>query len=410
MKITDNGNSIEISGLVSEPDIVNAIQNLTEGQTLKESFMEILLLGSKVKDAVQATSTAQLIERSIEKVSVEFEHLETDHRKFIESLMEKILSLNPNDRPLSLALKMQEVETQLKRGFTDETDQNSVISLVKESVENYLQKRESSITKLLSLATPDPNNPLDQESPLRRLYDHVGEVLAALDANKATKEAAQKTSKKGNLFEDLVFGEIQNIAHGFGDEADDPGKQKKTGTSGNDEGDITVDFKSLGRFSGRLVIECKKYSSKKSQRFLIAELEKGISNRDADYGILVTTTSSYELGDHHPFWEDWDGRRAVLVLQDDDEEIDFDRLRFAFLMAKARVKELKNHGDEATFLAIGAKIRLLREHFGRIKTLKGNMSSMSTALGEANTHVAYLEDNVKPLLDSLTELLEADEE
>lgn len=410
MKIIDNGTSIEISGVISDSETMNAVRNLAEGQSLEESFLEVLFLGSKVKEAVQTTSTAQLIERSIEKVSAEFDQLETDHEQFIQSLMKKVLSLSPEDKALSLALKIQDVEGQLKKSFTDETDEASVISLVKTSVENYLQRRESAITKLLSLVPPNENDPNSQESPLLRLYNHVGEVLEAIGANKAQKEASKKTAKKGNIFEDIVFNEIQDIAHGFSDEADDPGKQKKTGTSGNDEGDITVDFKSLGRFSGRLVIECKKYSSKKSQRFLLGELEKGVANRDADYGILVTTTSSYDLGDKHPFWEDWDSRRAVVVLQDDDDEIDFDRLRFAFLIAKARVKEMKNHGDEATFLAIGAKIKLLSEHFGRISSLKGSLSTLSTALGDTNRHVSYLEDNVKPIVDELTLLLENEDE
>jgi hypothetical protein len=409
MKVTDHGTSIEISGELNDPEIVAAIQNVDAGQGLEESLLEIILLGSKVKAAVQATSTAQVIEKSIQKVSSEFEKLEGDHAVFIEDLMARILSMDPKDQELSLALKMQSVEEELKRVFTNEADSESVISLVKKSVENYLQQRESSITKLLSLVPPDLEDPNAQESPLLRLYNHVGEVLDVLGANKAAKEAAKKTAKKGNVFEDVVFAEIQNIADTFSDEADDPGKQKKTGVDGNDEGDITVDFKSLGRYSGRLVIECKKYSAKKSKRALLAELDKGISNRSADYGILVTTESSYEISYNHPFWEDFDNRRAVVILQDENDEIDFNRLRFAFFMAKARVKELKNHGDEASFQLISAKLQLLGDHFGRITSLKGNISSMYTALNDANTSVEYLDKNISPLLDELRELLEDDE-
>jgi hypothetical protein len=409
MKVTDLGNAIEISGQLDDLEIVAAIQNTSPGQSLEESLLEILILGSKVKEAVQTTSTAQVIEKSIQKVSSEFEKLEDEHELFIQNLMARILSMDPKDEALSLALKMNSIEEQLKSTFTNEADSESVISMVKKSVEGYLQQRESSITKLLSLVPPDLEDPNAQESPLLRLYNHVGEVLELMGANKAAKEAAKKTSKKGTVFEDLVFAEMQNIADSFGDEADDPGKQKKNGVDGNDEGDITVDFKSLGRYSGRLVIECKKYLSKKSKRSLLTELDKGISNRLADYGIMVTTESSYELADNHPFWEDFDNRRAVVVLQNENDEIDFNRLRFAFLMAKARIKEIKNHGDEASFQLVAAKLKLLGDHFGRITTLKGNISSISTALSDARSSVEYLDVNITPLLAELEDLLESDE-
>lgn len=410
MKVTDNATSIEVSGKLNDPEVLSAVRNVTEGQTLEESFLEILLLGSKVKDAVQTTATAQVIERSIEKVASEFDQLESEHKVFVENLMKRILSLDPKDESLSLALKMQEIEESLRTSFVNELDNDSVISLVKKSVESYLQQRESSITKLLSLTPPDLEDPNAQESPLLRLYNHVGDVLELMGANKAAKDAAKKTAKKGTIFEDLVFAEIQDIADSFGDEADDPGKQKKTGVDGNDEGDITVDFKSLGRYSGRLAIECKKYSTKKSKRALLTELDKGIANRSADYGILVTTESSYELGENHPFWEDFDNRRAVVVLQDEDEEIDFNRLRFAFLMAKARVKEIKNHGDEASFQMVAGKLKLLKDHFGRITSLKGNISALSTAVNDARTSVQYLDENITPLLVELEQLLESDDE
>jgi hypothetical protein len=406
MKIEDRSSSVKVDGVIEDPDIVSAIQNVSQGQSLEESFHEILLLGAKVKDAVQTTATAQVIEKSIQKVSVELDTLQVEHSRFIEALMLKVLSLDPKDRDFSLALKMKEVEGELKATFTDEQSETSVIALIRDSMESYLQRRESSITKLLSLTPPDQEDPNSVESPLLRLYNHVGEVLQAIGASQATKDAARKTSKKGTIFEDLVFAEVQALSDGFADEADDPGKQKKTGASGNDEGDITVDFKSLGRYSGRLVIECKKFSAKKSKRFLLAELDKGIANRVADYGILVTTESSYEIGDQHPFWEDWDNRRAVVVLQDEDEEIDFSRLRFALLLAKARVREIRNHGDAASFQVIESKIKLLKNHFGRIVSLKGSLHTLDTALAEAGGHVAYLEDNITPILDELEALLE----
>lgn len=410
MKLIDNETSISVSGLLDQPEILSAVRNLSDGQTLDESFMEILLLGSKVKDAVQATSTAQIIERSIDRVASEFDQLEREHKAFVENLMMRILSLDPKDGELSLALTMRDIEARLKTSFTNESDSESVISVVKNSVEGYLKQRDSAITKLLSLTPPNLEDPNAQESPLLRLYNHVGEVLDFIGAKKADKDAAKKTSKKGTIFEDLVFAEVQDITDSFGDEADDPGKQKKTGADGNDEGDITVDFKSLGRYSGRLAIECKKYLAKKSKRFLLTELDRGISNRSADYGILVTTESSYDIGDSHPFWEDFDNRRAVVVLQDENDEIDFNRLRFAILMAKARIKEIKNHGDQASFQMISGKIKLLKEHFGRITTLKGSISSLSSALVDAKASVEYLDINIIPLIQELEDLLEGDED
>jgi hypothetical protein len=75
MKVTHQGTSIEISGQLNDPEIVAAIQNSEMGQSLEDSLFEIILLGSKVKAAGQATSTAQVIEKNVSPLLEELREL-----------------------------------------------------------------------------------------------------------------------------------------------------------------------------------------------------------------------------------------------------------------------------------------------------------------------------------------------
>jgi len=402
-KLTNN--RIEFNGSIDDPDLLEMLSALETESDLAKAIEDLILLGAKVYSATQASSTALVLESSVSKVSGELDKLETKHRDFISSLMEKIISTDEFDdqaKKVSVALKIAAIEKSIKENLVGEGNSESVLNLIKKSVEEYIKNRESSISKLLQLNEPSEG---ESESPLLQVFRQVESISTALGIKKEVDKVAVKTSTKGKKFESRVFELIQPICDDYNDVADDPGPQRINGSANNHEGDLTVDFTSLGKESGRLVIECKKFETTKSKNFLLGELDKGMDNRDADYGILITTEDSYRIEDHHPFWEAFDNRRAILVLQNDDDLIDPERLRFALLLAKSRVRAIKSKLDEATAILVDQKVRLIKSHFDRIRSLKGSMTKVRENLDDADSHIKYLVENAGVEIDELAELI-----
>lgn len=256
------------------------------------------------------------------------------------------------------------------------------------------------LSSLLSLDAPEDSL---APRPLKQVYDKAQAILDKLNEDKGAKKAGRGAAKKGTDFESAVFNIIQSIADDYGDVADDPGRQRAVGVDGNDEGDVTVEYRfdSINNVLGKLVVEAKHHNSKTSKPRLLGELEKGVSNREGDYGILVTNESGYSLDGKFPFWEDWGNRRAILVLEDDHENLDEDKVRFAYLLAKARIKDLKANLDAETLEHVNEQVATIKANFARITHLKGAHTRALEALGEIFTDVDYLERNVGKELDRL---------
>ena len=258
------------------------------------------------------------------------------------------------------------------------------------------------MASLLSLVKPEPPS---LPSPLFTLSEKLDTISKHLGIKEVADNLKRKASGKGKLFENKVFEVLQPICDEYGDSADNPGPLNVNGSANNHEGDLIVDFDSLGSESGRLVIECKKFEKKQSKNSLLQELDKGIANREADYGIMVTTESAYGIGDRHPFWEALDNRRAVLVLNNDDDAIEPDRIRFAVLIAKSRIRALKANLDETTGILVAQKVKLIDEHFSRISVLKGSLSELRGNLDNADEHTRFLSEYVGKELNELSLLL-----
>jgi len=395
MKIEIIGDAVSISGEINDPALAQILLEGSKSIPVEESFIEILMLGTRVKEVIQTTATAQLLAKSVDEVRDELEKLGDDHEQFLRDLMAEI-SDDSSESEINLMRKLRdwrnEFDEKLDREFDDSNSQGTVAK-IKAAVDSYLVKRESSIASLLSLSEPD--DPLVPR-PLKQLYDKAQAILDKLNEDKGAKKAGGRATKKGNDFESAVFDIFQSIADDYGDLADDPGRQNAMGVDGNNEGDMTVEYRfdSINGVSGKLVVEAKHHNYKTSKSKLLGELEKGVSNREGDYGIIVTNESGYNLGGQFPFWEDWGNRRAILVLENDFQNLDEDKVRFAYLLAKARIKDQKSDLDAETLEHVNEQIKTIQSNFGRITHLKSSHTKAVEALGAIFTDIDFLEKNV----------------
>lgn len=403
MKLEITDNVVKIQGQIEDPILVQILAESAKGTSVEEAFLEIVMLGAKVKEVIQTTATTQLLANSVEEVREGLVKLETDHEEFLRDLMAEI-SDESSDSELNLIKKLRdwrdEFDEKLELEF-DDTNSDGTVAKIKAAVDAYLLKRESAIANLLSLE-PAPENSLIPR-PLKQVYDKAQAILDKLNEDKGAKKAGRGASKKGTDFESAVYEIVESIAGEYGDLADDPGRQRAVGFDGNNEGDITVQYRfdSINNVSGKLVIEAKHHNEKRSRPKLLGELEKGVSNRNGDYGIIFTNESGYSLDGQFPFWEDWGNRRAVLVLENDYENLDEDKIRFAYLLAKARIKDLKANLDAETLEHVNEQVATIKDSFSRIIHLKGAHTRANSALGEIFTDIEYLEKNVGEVLERL---------
>jgi len=409
VSITDTG--VLIEGEVTDPVFREILQEGAQESSLEEAFSEIILLGAKVKDVIQTTATTRLLAKSVEDVRKDLAQLEEDHEGFLRDLMAEIADADSSSN-LNLVKKLREWREEFDRKLVvefDATNSEGTVSRIRSAIDEYLVKRESVVASLLSLnESADPLVP----QPLKQVYEKVQAILDKLNEDKGVKRASRTSAKKGNDFESAVYNIIQAIADEYGDVADDPGRQHAIGVDGNDEGDIIVDYRfdSIKRISGKLVIESKHHNTRTAKSKLIAELEKGVSNREGDYGVIITNESGYDLNGSFPFWEDWGDRRAILVLEDDHENLDEDKIRFAYLLAKARIKDMKSNLDADTMEMVNEQIATIKKHFERIRHLKGAHTVASGALTDILNDVEYLERYVGDQLTRLHNAVSGDGE
>jgi hypothetical protein len=395
VKIELTANGIKLSGELENSLLAQILDSRATEQSLEEAFFEILMLGAKVKEVIQTTATTQLLAKSVDEVRESLEKLEEDHEVFLRDLMSEI-SDETSTSEINLIKKLKDWRAEFDQKMSLEFDENNnagAVAKIRIAVDQYLLKRESVLASLLSLN--EDSDPLVPR-PLKQVYDKAQEILNKLSEEKGEKKAGRGSPKKGNDFETAVFNIIQSIADDYGDLADDPGRQKAIGVDGNDEGDVTVEYRfdSINNVSGKLVIESKHHNSKTAKPKLLTELEKGVSNREGDYGIIVTNESGYSLDGKFPFWEDWGNRRAILVLEDDHENLDEDKVRFAYLLAKARIKDIKSNLDADTLEHVNEQISTIKKNFERVRHLKGAHTTATGALTDILNHIEYLEKHV----------------
>lgn len=412
MKVEITSEGVEIAG-VFEGEHLRAVleEGAKQHESLEDALLEILELGARVKDVVNTTATTQLLAKSVEEVQENLKALGEDHEIFLTNLMKEIVSEDSNS-DINLVTKLAEWRKNFDKKLEDDFNaqlSGSIPVKIRSAIDEYLKTRESAIARLLSLDS-DPD--AAESRPLKQVYDQVSAILERLNFEEGKKKASRSSSKKGTSFETAVYSIVEGIADEFGDLADDCGAQAKPGVDGNNEGDITVDFlfNSLAGVSGRLVIECKHHNGRTAKKSLLQELNAGFSNREGDYGILVTNESGYDLKGEFPYWEDWDSRRGLLVLEDDHTKIDSDKIRFAYLLAKARIRDMKSDIDADTLEKVQERISTITESFKRISQLRGNHTKIGEALNDMNNDINFLNLNVGDELKKLNSLLTSAQE
>ncbi len=256
----------------------------------------------------------------------------------------------------------------------DESKRDSAIGRIGRMLERYFDGDASKLAVLL-----DPtrlNSPMHQfRQEITAGFRSLEERLVAIEAAAAARGAERaRSAAKGGDFEDLLEGMLADLARGAGDLLDRTGLETGTVLKSK-KGDfvLTVDARVARGSDLRVVIEAK--DRPMSMRAIREELREARENRGAAVAVVVFTPAHAPSG-VAPFALVGDDVYCVIDPAAPEPANLEAAIRLARLLALASLVE---HEVEVDAAAIGAALTAIREQLEMVRTLKAQLTSISTA-------------------------------
>jgi hypothetical protein len=387
---------------ITNKQIVDLFTN-NKDMTADDLLEHLIFLGSETVRIMGTSATTEILENVAHEVKTN-----------IEDLAKKMVA---ETGELSVKGVLQSWRTEFASLLSDSFDANRTDSIMTKfdvAMKLWAENQQDKVIKELNLNQNGSslfglNEKLTSHinTTFESLQKQLQGIATALSIDEATKGLKQKVSSRGNTFEDLVFDAVADLSREYRDTADNPGKTKTIGKDGNDEGDITVDINEAESHGATItfVWECKVRSTKQSDRWLFDELKKGLSNRDAKAGVIVTdAVTALGVNDADGFFRE-NGNLAILIV--DTKEPDTNAIKFAYLWSRWICQR-----DQKSILDVGTVrevIDSILRDLSVVKSIKGHHSSMANELELVKPKVESLEKNIKIQLEKLSEIIEITE-
>ena len=271
----------------------------------------------------------------------------------------------------------------------DEKKRDSAIGRISRMLESYFDGDASKLAHLL-----DPtrlNSPMHQfRVEITAGFKSLEERLVAIEAAAAARGAERaKSAAKGADFEDLLQAMLGDLARGAGDMLD------RTGTDAgallkSKKGDfvLTLDARVARGCDLRVVIEAK--DRPMSMRAIRDELREAKENRGAAIGLVVFTPKHAPTG-VAPFNLVGDDVYCVIDPDAPEPATLEAAVRLARLLALASLAE---HEVEVDPAAIATALTAIREQLELVRTLKAQLTSISTATKAVWTGLDTMRSNI----------------
>jgi len=384
----------------------------------EESGGLVSSIRSAISEVVNEEQTCILKEFSLDNgqgaLSRLIKELTQENGKLKEGLAEEIenvvqeFSLDKEDSALSRLVKRVEAaeETITKEFSLDEQGSalsrlSVVITGAKDAIDaNLTLDSESSA---LSRLKRELVTILDKHE--EKVESFQTSVQMALEAMKAQREEAARSTQHGNDFEDVAADFIEKEARKSGDIPDRTGT--KTGSIKNCKvGDIVVELGADCAAAGeRFVVEAKEdtsYTLAKAR----TEIETARKNRDARVGVFVFSSKIAPNGMDALFR---DGNDVFLVWEADRIESDV-ILRAGLSLAKALCvrQERERQAEDGNWDNMDAAILVLEQEAKRLTSMKTwtetIQSNSGKILDEVRKMAANLEKQIGVLRESVAAL------
>ena len=286
----------------------------------------------------------------------------------------------------------------------DESKRDSAIGRIGTMLERYFDGDASKLAVLL-----DPtrlNSPMHQfRQEITAGFKSLEERLVAIEAAAAARGAERaRSAAKGGDFEDLLEAMLADLARGTGDLLDRTGTEAGT-LMKSKKGDfvLTLDARVARGCDVKVVIEAK--DRPMSMRAMRDELREAKENRGAVVAVVVFTPTHAPSG-IAPFNLVGDDVYCVIDPEGPEPATLEAAIRLARLMALASIVE---HEVEVDAAAIAAALTAIREQLEVVRSLKAQLTSISTATKAVWTGLDTMRSNILTrVAEAETELLTQD--
>jgi uncharacterized protein DUF2130 len=412
-RVSATGEVLTVHELVVEDEAAARLVSEREqaGADPVKIVVDAIEIGARVLDREQAGANAEYVKTEFGKVSKEVEHAFTDKaREVAEFFGTKVDEVfGPDNGQLA---------GELEKLFSDGSSA-SVQNRVRELVAELLAKSREDLVRQFS--TADGSNPLAdfkdgtirqleaaeqrQHRTQQALLERMAELEKQLTALRLEKEKLEELdeerergSAKGRTFEEQVAEALDAIALAQGDVAeavgDTPGPAGKTGDV------VSAIGACQGPALGRIVFEAK--DRKLSKPKALEELDRAMSERDADFAVLVVPSDEELPAALQPLRE-YHGDKLVVTLSPDGGSAL--ALEVGYRLARARVLMRRAAGDEINAEAVRDTVQRAVQAMEEVRRVKSQLTGAKTNIDKAYDLVEAMTGRVRGHLAEIDDLV-----
>jgi hypothetical protein len=408
------GDRLVVDGLVVEDECAVRLVREREqnGDDPVRVVRDAVEIGARVLDREQTGANTEFVKAEFEKASRDVQQEFTDKARTIAEFFEAQFAAVFGEDDGQLA-------KELERRFGDGSA-ISVQNRVREAVAETLTKSREDLVRQFSAA--DERNPLADfksaavreiqqaasrsDATQRALLTKLGELQKELQGLRDEKEKLEEVeaerergTAKGRSFEEAVFEAVDGIAAAQGDDAEAVGDVREaTGKVG----DIVVSLDACnGPARGRVVFEAK--DRRLSRPAALAELDKAMAERSADFAVLVVPTEEEVPAKLEPLRE-YNGDKVVVALDPDSGTL---ALELGYRLARARVLMKRSDADgidagelrstiERALAALAEERKIKQQLTGAKGNIERAYGMVEVMAARVREHLAEIDSMVRP--------------
>jgi hypothetical protein len=375
------------------------------GDDPAKTVTDAVEIGARVLDREQAAANAEYVRTEFEKAATEIDRQFSEKARTVAEHFGQKVDEVFGEESGQLAKEFEKL-------FSDGSTA-SVQNRVRELVAEAMAKSREDLVRQFSAA--DGSNPLAdfKASTVRELH-RMAEILTGMQEQvvalrsekeklEELEEERERGTAKGRTFEELVAEAVEEIALGQGDVAEAVGDVK--GATGK-TGDVVVCIDAAGGPArGRIVFEAK--NAKLSTPEARKELESGMKERDADFGVLVVP------GDEKlpAKWKDlreYDGDKLVVTFDPDDGN--GVALDVGYRLARARVLLRRAGGEGVDAAAVQDRVQRAVAALEDVRRVKSQLTGAETSIENARDILDAMANQARTHLGEIEALVRAGEQ
>jgi hypothetical protein len=406
------GDRVAVESLVIEDECAVRLVREREqnGDDPVKTVLDAVGIGARILDRELAGANAEFVKTEFEKAATNLNSQFTDRARQVAEAFDKRVEdvFGPENGHL---------HRELEKLFSDGSAA-SVQNRVRELVQETMAKSREDLMKQFSAA--DGANPLAefkagvirtlkaaeerQHETQQRTLGQMAALEQQLQALRLEKEKLEEVeaerergTAKGRTFEEAVAHAVDDVALAQGDVAEAVGDvTEATGKVG----DVVVAIDACnGPARGRIVFEAK--DARLSKPKALAELDRAMAERSADFAVLVVPTEDEVPAKLEPLRE-YNGDKLVVALDPDTGLLP---LEVGYRLARARVLMKRSDADGIDAGAVRDTAERALAALTEERKIKSQLTGAKSNIDKAWGMVEDMSARVRALLEEIDALV-----